>query len=386
MATTDFVRAGTCIFNQGDSAEYAYIIDSGAVEISLPKGEGKKVLAILGPGEVFGEMGPVDGYPRSADAVAILDTSLITVDKNQISRRLDASDPFVVGLFRTISSRLRETYGFKPKDTSEQKLSQEALVAEIKVERLIREGLETKEFEAYFQPIIEMKTLEVLGFECLVRWRQSDGTMIPPIKFIPLAERSGLIRDIDVYMLTRSCELFNKHGGQEKGLYLSVNLSANHFGNPDIVRKIESVLQAFGLTSKHIKFEVTESALIKHPDAAREVLDQLKSRGFIISLDDFGTGYSSLNYLHKYPIDVLKIDKSFVDTMMDDKKGERIVDAMIALAKSLSLTIIAEGVEEQEQADTLMRKGVMRAQGWLFGKPVPAEEAFLLPLNRNEQL
>lgn len=381
------LKSGNYVFKKGDIPDAAYIIETGAIEISFPnEGDDVRILGVLGPGEVFGEMGPIDGHPRSADAKAISDTVLLRIDSEQINRRLDDSDPFVVGLFKTISIRLRDLYGHHIEQKEEEYKKQQHLIAELKVEKLIGEGLEHEQFVPFFQPIFSLgDKCNPVGFEALVRWKQPDGNYASPYRFIPLAEKSGLIRLMDLEVLNHSCRVFMEKFDALKHCFLSFNMSANHFLHENVVQDIDEIVKRHNFPYNNLKVEITESGLIRYPEVARRILTELKNKGATIALDDFGTGYSSLSYLHSFPIDVMKIDRSFVNNMTEDTKGESIIDAMIALSLSLNMVIIAEGIETEEQKDILVRKKVHQGQGWHFAKAMPTYEAIEFVKKYNPQ-
>lgn len=379
MFTVNY-KPGSHVFRKGDQADVAYVIESGAVEISLPdEGEGKRVLGILGPGEVFGEMGPIDGHPRSADALILQDTTLLVIDHNQIDRRLEDSDPFIVGLFKTISKRLRDTYGNHVDDDQEDQWRQQQVIAELKVEKLIREGVIEDQFIPFFQPIVSLRDNDrIVGFEALVRWAQPHGRFVTPDRFMPLAERCGFVRDIDLAMIDKGCRALKDNLKHPEDYFIAFNLSASHFGNDHIVEEVAAVIKKYDFPPSSIKIEITESALIKYSETAKKVLNSIKEMGAKVAIDDFGTGYSSLSYLHDYPIDVMKIDRSFVSNMIDNRKGQSIIDAMIALSLSLNMTVLAEGIETDEQREMLRSKKVHLGQGWNFWKAMPMDEALAL--------
>jgi diguanylate cyclase (GGDEF)-like protein/PAS domain S-box-containing protein len=236
-------------------------------------------------------------------------------------------------------------------------------------------ALEKNQFILYFQPQIDLATGRIIGAEALVRWQNPELGMITPSQFIPLAEESGLIVPIGAWTLHSAC--LHGRSWYEQGhtdLRIAVNLSARLFSQEDLVGMIEEMLAETGMPPSCLDLEITESILMQNAAAATSILDRLKEKGIQISMDDFGTGYSSLSYLKRFPIDALKIDQSFVRDVTTNPDDAAIVTAIIAMARSLKLRVIAEGVETEEQAAFLLNLGCQDIQGFLISQPVRAAE------------
>ena len=251
----------------------------------------------------------------------------------------------------------------------------------LQLETDLRHAAERNELLAYYQPIVDLATMRLIGFESLVRWNHPQRGIIPPLDFIPLAEETGQIIPLTLWMLRKSCSQLAEWQARSplnKGLMMSINLSGKHFADPNIVSSIRDILEETGVAAAALKLEITESAVMENADLAIEVLKQLRQLGCQLSIDDFGTGYSSLSYLHKFPIDMLKVDRSFVSTMEDGSENGEIVRTVIALAKTLGLSVVAEGIESIHQLHQLRILGCEYGQGFLFARPVPSEEATAL--------
>jgi len=248
----------------------------------------------------------------------------------------------------------------------------------LQIETDLRYAIERNELCAFYQPIIALDTLELSGFETLIRWQHPQRGLIPPGEFIPVAEETGLIVPITYWILEESCsrivEMQNIIQSKER-LFLSVNLSGKHFAHSDLVEHIEKIIQKTGIAPGCLKLEITESAVMENPEKAIAMLKNLKRIGLQISIDDFGTGYSSLSYLHRFPIDTLKVDRSFVSSMEDGTENGEIVRTVIALAKTLRLDVVAEGIESIHQLHQLRILGCEYGQGYLFSRPVPTDDA-----------
>ena len=244
----------------------------------------------------------------------------------------------------------------------------------------LRGALPREEFVLHYHPQVSGGRLS--GVEVLVRWSHPEKGQLPPSEFIPLAEETGLIVPLGRWVLQTACSQLARWATDPKlaGIPMSVNVSARQFRQPDFVEQVMAVLAATGANPQRLKIELTESALASNVDDLVEKMSLLKAQGIGFSLDDFGTGYSSLAYLKRLPIDQLKIDKSFVRDIFTDSNDEAIVKTMVALAETLGLGIIAEGVETAEQRDFLASVGCHVYQGYLFSRPLPLEEFERLPL------
>ncbi|MGD8189720.1 sensor domain-containing protein [Brevibacillus ginsengisoli] len=248
------------------------------------------------------------------------------------------------------------------------------LFPRLKLEHLLRKAIKQDEFELHYQPVYHTLTGEITCMEVLIRWAQPTLGMIMPGDFIPIAEETGLIVPIGEWVLKTACTQ-NKRW-QEQGLShipIAVNLSPFHFQQQNVVQRIAGILQETGLDSKYLTLEITESMAMQQVDAAINKLQDLKEMGIKVSIDDFGTGYSSLSYLKKFPIDSLKIDRSFIKDIVANHEDATIVKAIIVMARSLKRQIIAEGVETEEQMNLLRELGCTKMQGYLFSKPISAE-------------
>ncbi|KYC41638.1 PAS domain S-box protein [Scytonema hofmannii PCC 7110] len=254
-------------------------------------------------------------------------------------------------------------------------------VALLQLETQLRRALERQELRVYYQPIVSVSTGAITGFEALVRWQHPQQGMISPDKFIPIAEETGLIVSIGQWVLRESCQQLRQWQKQFpalESLSISVNLSAKQFSQPNLVKQISQILEETKLAPSSLKLEITESTIMASPETAATVLKQLKAFGIQLCIDDFGTGYSSLAYLHRFPIDVLKIDRSFINQIDSDNERLAIVRAIVTLGSHLGLSVVAEGVETMEQWTQLKLLQCAFAQGYLFSKPLNAEETGIL--------
>ena len=245
----------------------------------------------------------------------------------------------------------------------------------VQIEGALRTALERNEFVLHYQPQVDLKTGQIVGMEALIRWNHPDMGMVPPGRFIGVAEETGLIVAIGAWVMRAACT--QNKAWQDAGfprLRVAVNLSARQFSSNDLLASLETALTESGLDADCLEIELTESLFMNDVTPAVELLHRMKALGVKLSIDDFGTGYSSLSYLSRFPIDVLKIDRSFVADITADANDAAIVTSIIGLAHNLKLAVIAEGVETAEQLDYLRSRGCDEMQGYYFSRPLPAQD------------
>ncbi|GAA4775232.1 hypothetical protein GCM10023219_23390 [Stakelama sediminis] len=250
---------------------------------------------------------------------------------------------------------------------------------QFRIETELRRAIETRALTLNFQPICDLSTGKITSFESLARWRTEDGTELTPGEFIPVAEESGLIVPLGRWALdeaVRTMSIWNRAADGDCGVKLAVNLSAIQLQRDRVPVVLREALERHGVDGSHIVLELTESALVTDPDGIAHTLRGLKDLGTTLAMDDFGTGYSNLAYLQTLPIDVLKIDRSFIQGMMGDRDKIAIVRAILSLAQALGMQTTAEGIESNELAQTLAALGCTYGQGFLYARPLSADDAF----------
>jgi EAL domain-containing protein (putative c-di-GMP-specific phosphodiesterase class I) len=243
------------------------------------------------------------------------------------------------------------------------------------LESSLRRALERNEFQVHYQAKMDFATGQMTGMEALIRWQHPDLGMVSPVQFIPLAEETGLIVPIGKWVLKTAC--LQNQAWQKEGLpplSVAVNLSARQFADENLLADVTSILKETGMNAAFLELEITESMIMHNVDKAVQTLTKLKTLGIRLSIDDFGTGYSSLSNLKRFPIDTLKIDRSFIRDLPGDSEDKAITRAIIAMGKSLNMTLIAEGVETQEQAEFLRAHACDQFQGYYFSRPVDKDK------------
>jgi EAL domain-containing protein (putative c-di-GMP-specific phosphodiesterase class I) len=259
-------------------------------------------------------------------------------------------------------------------------------MTQLQIESDLRRAVDRAEFQVDYQPIVSLESGRINGFEALVRWQHPERGRIFPTEFIPVAEETGLIMQIDLFVLREACSQMRKwHQAlpSTRRMKVSVNLSCKQFMQPLIVGQVLGILQETGLDPTSLKLEITESVMMEKGEHTMNVLEQFCAAGIELSLDDFGTGYSSLSYIHRFPVSTLKIDQSFIKRIGGDHNGE-IVRAVVTLARNLGMEVVAEGIETVVQLDQLRALNCEQGQGYYFSTPVDSEMATEL-IHNNER-
>ncbi|CAH2212476.1 putative bifunctional diguanylate cyclase/phosphodiesterase [Tepidibacter aestuarii] len=265
----------------------------------------------------------------------------------------------------------RARYVYFEKDMNEKSFEK------MQMQNKLRNAIENDELVLYYQPKVDLKNNEIIEYEALIRWISPDYGFVPPDRFIGIAEESGLISKLGIWVFEKACEFSKKiNKSSKKNIIVSVNVSVVELMNANYMSTIKKILEKIEVNPKLIGIEITETALMESFETNEAILNQLIELGIQVSLDDFGTGYSSLNYLKKIPTNILKIDKSFVDDIRNDEIDETIIKSIIEIAHKLNLEVVAEGVETEAQKDKLKEYKCDQIQGYLISKPLPEEDIF----------
>jgi EAL domain-containing protein (putative c-di-GMP-specific phosphodiesterase class I)/CRP-like cAMP-binding protein len=420
-----FFEADEFLFKEGDEGDFAYIIETGLVEISHERGDRKLILSNLGEGDVLGEMAVLDKLPRTATAKALEPTRAIAIPLDYIDQKVADADPTLRLFLRLIMGRYRDMYarlthvfeGMSPFDDAPSIESDATTTAELKSvmaqyldmqrristavnmpaykgesrpggeatllntkisvtqAKSIKSALKDQEFKLYFQPIVELTSEKIIGCEALIRWPDKSGNLILPSQFIPRAEMTGLIIELGYWVARKACEFQCQLARRFKQpLFVSINLSGKQFEDKNLIDSLADIMDEAGVVRERIKFEITESLLMENPELAGDALNRLKKTGAKLAIDDFGTGYSSFSYLHQFPFDTLKIDRSFVSELENNVKSNEIVKSLINLSHDLGMDVIAEGIETNFEIDMLLQHHTDYGQGFYFSKAVTEEE------------
>lgn len=387
-------KAGEVIMSQGEMGTCAYFIQEGRVKIVVEKADGSFLdMGTRGPGSIIGEMAIVDNQPRSATIQSIENCILLEITKEDFARSVKGANPIVRLISQVILMRYRDILRrsqtliedgpecSSPEDSERAYAEQTNVVESIKLANEFKVAIAGEQLILHYQPIYSISTGKVLGFEALMRWQHPKRGLVQPDEFIPMAEDSGLIIEASRWALGEVCAMLARLDALRPDLhdlYASVNFSATDFEESNFIEAFSAILERNNTLAKRIHIEITERLLLKKPKNVKETLDDCRKLGMKIVIDDFGTGYSSLSYLYQYPIDSLKIDRSFVHNMRSDKAVLGLVKSILTLSENMNIDIVAEGVEELEEAQLLAQLKCDSAQGYYFSRPVSETQLLAL--------
>lgn len=395
---THVYAEGEVIFQQGDLGTSAFIIQKGSVEVSVNQNDKNIVVAEYYAGDLIGEMALIDETTRSATITALEPTEVIAIYRSLFDMALDDVHPVVSLMMRTIiyqrrktnPSRLSKTelnkyYASQKRNDSKYQHAHAETVNLVMAESELSDAIDDSQFELYYQPIISLTTNNITGIEALIRWNHPEGELITPYEIMPIAEKTNLIKKLGEFIIDSAClqldnltqELPNIFTN-DPDFFVSVNLSAKQFIYPDFLEQVKISVESHKVSPAHIMFEITENVLMDDPEKAKLVLDDFKQQGFRIAIDDYGKGISSMSYLHSFPINTIKIDRSFIESIHKNTTSMVVVQAIIGLAKAIGLKIIAEGVETEEQLKSVKQMGCDQAQGYYIHKPMPFADMIAL--------
>jgi EAL domain-containing protein (putative c-di-GMP-specific phosphodiesterase class I) len=374
------LQSGEVLFREGDPPTTAFILEEGQVEIRATQRGRQVVLAVLGPGAIVGEMAVIDEAPRTATAVALGPCRLIALDRSQIAERIAQSDPVIRALLQGTLQRYRSALaalqgrreGVAPATVAA--AEEAAGVNKMRLESQLREALQTGGLDVRYQPLLQVASGKVAGFEALVRWTHPERGPVSPAEFVALAEETSLIVPVGEYVFDTACaaaRAFIEAAGRP--LFVAVNVSARQLREPGLLERVIARVDGAGLPRGSIKIEITESQAMD-PVLMQGFIALCHDHGLKVALDDFGTGYSHLTQLHLLPFDTVKVDQAFVRTMLSDRRSMAIVETVVAMAKALGAETVVEGIESEAELEVLRRLGCDYAQGWLVGKPQTREE------------
>ena len=384
--------SGDVLFHEGDVADTAYIIESGELEISTQTDGNKVVICSLVDGDIVGEMGIIDDEPRTATATAIQSTRLISVPRNQLTDRISEADDILKLLVKVLLDRYRsglskmkgETRGADSKEVVAEFIHHG--ISKIRLEAELRQALEANELKVYYQPIGDLRTGNVAGFEALTRWFHPTRGFISPGLFISLAEETDLIVPVGLHVFKQASEdmVRLQKAADEKGyehpLFMSINVSGRQVINDQFLKQAAEIVDGTGLPREQFKLEITESFAIDVA-AAESWISEAHALGFKVSLDDFGTGVSSLETLYRLDLDAAKVDRAFVIDLANNQRNRQLTRDIVAMIQRLGLEVIVEGVEEGSQLEFVKALDCQYAQGYLIGASLPIDEVELLFAN-----
>jgi EAL domain-containing protein (putative c-di-GMP-specific phosphodiesterase class I) len=385
------LRAGQVLFSEGEAPTTGFLLETGEIAVSIRIGGEPIVLSRLRAGDILGEMGVFDGAPRSATATALTDCVLLTIDRNQISERLDKADPILRALlegqvrrYRGAIRAIRETAISRAgagaagarRETTEPGTPVEASAGEkFRLEAHLREALAGQELDVRYQPIMHVGTGRIAGYEALVRWNHPERGPISPLQFVGLAEESELIVPLGEYVFDTACQAVQRllAAGREPPPFIAVNVAARQLEHPGLIERVVERVEAARIPRGSLKVEITESQALDL-GLVRALIERCHRHGIGVALDDFGTGYSHLAQMHELAFDTLKVDQAFSRSMLGNPRTMAVMEAIVRMARALGAEVVVEGVETEEMLAALRVLGCDYAQGWLVGRPQTLEE------------
>lgn len=368
------LRSGEPLFHEHDAGRSAFLIESGSVRIVVGSGEDEVILADLGAGDLVGEMAMIDDAPRTATATALTDTVLLVIDRDHLAERIAQTDPVVRALLggqlKRYRSMLATMRGHQAPETGND-LDDIVAISKIRLESQLREALTERRLEVYLQPLLEISTRRVAGYEALVRWNHPQRGVVSPTEFITLAEETSLIVPVGEYIVKESIAALTAM--RERGLdplpFVSINVSPRQLREAGLIASLLNKLSEVDLPTSAVKLEITESQVFD-TNQATEIIAACHAAGIQVSLDDFGTGFSNLSHLNALRFDTVKIDQAFVKEIDASPRAMAMLEAIVALVHAIGADALVEGIETAFQLSTLERLGVRYAQGYVISKPM----------------
>lgn len=372
-------QPGDIIFHGGDSSDCAYIIEQGQVEIFIAYND--SIIDILSEGELFGEMGVLDQSPRSTSARALTPLTLLEVKTQQITNRLAESDPIVKALMGVVLKRFRSMIPKQGKGENNNSLLdqvasviEQAGLSKFKLESELRSAITSSEVQTVFQPISDIQSGQITGFEALSRWTHPERGFISPVEFIALAEETDLIIEVGDLVFNRAIEMLAK---LPEHVFININVSSKQLDDDQFLNRVLKKIKANNISPQRLKLEITETMVVDF-ELAKKWLNKCRNIGFPVCADDFGTGHSGMQQLVELNFDVLKVDQVFIRNMFKNKRYQIILKTIADMAKNLDTKLVAEGVENEQEFELLKTLNFDFGQGYYFGKPMSEEDALLL--------
>jgi EAL domain-containing protein (putative c-di-GMP-specific phosphodiesterase class I) len=367
----------------------AYLIEEGTVEVLVLKQGSEHRIRLIGQGELFGEVSLIDYQPRTATIRAIERTVLVPIPRKLMEGLLEKSDPVLRHLLLVILERFRHRNDgstlseggaqIPPEQTRRRSIVKGEATQKLSLAHGMKRALAREEFELYYQPICNLADGRVAGYESLIRWHHPTDGIMQPKDFLWIAEQTGLIHEIGLWSLERASRDWKtlKDFTDFDRPFVSVNLSAAQLSNEMLVEEVKSIMARQNINAAELKLELTETVMVEHPESALKIMQRLIELGCSLALDDYGAGHSGLRHLQRYPLDTLKIDGAFVGPILKSAQSLEIVRSSVALAHSLGMSVVAEGIEDRGVRAKLMEMRCDFGQGWYFGRSATLQELVL---------
>lgn len=372
------LKAGDVLYSQGDLAKDVYVIAEGRMAMYRDDAGQRRIYEVREQGGVLGALSILTGHPRQVGACAVTDVTVFKISPDQVLHDYNQIDPLLrecIETSITFNQRLLQTKQpdvDDPEVTHNRGENAQLIYQKYSFEVDLLKSIATKDFSMVYQPIVTLKTADVVGFEALMRWAHPIRGFVPPDIFITVAEQMGLIGTLTDFALSQSCQTLQAlqgRTGSKQRYFASVNISGHDVSRKGFADRLAFILDEYDIAPEQIKLEVTETAIIPNTQAVLDNLAAFQALGCGLSIDDFGTGYSNLAHLKTLPLTTLKIDRSFAGDAHKNHVSGSIVSMLVTLGAALNVDIIAEGVETDDDARTLSDLGCNLAQGYYFHRP-----------------
>lgn len=369
---------GATIFKEGDPGTCAYIIQEGNVVITSQIGGVHTRIATLSKGQFFGELALIDDKPRAGTASALTNVKLHVIDKDQIKSRILDQDPVSQWLLQNVMGYLRNRIDLDKSDSQDStehsdpsaSPQSESVFSVMKLENELKSALDDGALHLEYQPIVELSNQDCIGFEVLLRWHNREAGPISPAIFMPLVEPTQLSITIGEWQIYEMCRfLAEVKSKTNKTLFASLNITIKQIESGRLLSLLKEQRNKYGIAASQIKFEILERAMFLG-EMVNVFFEECRTEGYGLVIDDFGTGYANFWYLNHYHFDTIKIDKIFIDEIVDEKRNKHICHSMIQLAQGLDISVTAEGIEQNGQAELLQQLNCDYGQGYLFSRPM----------------
>lgn len=372
--TRETYPAGGVLFRQGEAGDKAYYIEDGRVSIL----RGEETIAVLGTGDIVGEMALIDDRPRTATAVCAVDCRLLAVNRAYLHDAMARADPALPFILRVVLQRFRgvmaPTDGVNLQVPTRSGERMDGSFAErLRLEEELRSALAADRFFLLAQPIVELASGHPVGAETLIRLDHPDHGVLTPADFLALAEERGLVVDIGRWALGEAARIASTCA--ERWPFVSVNVAPRQLGEGDLAADVDDACRDAGIAPSRLALEVTEMGIVEQPEHAAALLERVSALGCRIAIDDFGTGTSSFSQLHLLPFDMLKIDRSLIAALPESERAQKMVRAISRMAGELDLAVVAEGIESERHWALARATGCALGQGYYFGRPARPGDA-----------
>lgn len=370
-----YLNKNEVVFYKGEQPDYAYLVEKGTLLVFSDKDAKTSPLGTVHAGDLLGEMAILDNFPRTATVIAETDCVLLKIDPIQFAERISNADPIIASLLESLLKRYRLALANINGHTSENQAHEKSIIEKVMVEKIrlesqFKNALATNSLDVRYQPLLEIATDQIVGYEALMRWQHPERGFISPAEFIKLAEETSLIVEVGEFVIDTACQAVStliEHGASPSP-FIAVNVAPNQLSHPGLIERIVERVDKAGLPKGSLKIEVTESQTLVSKEV-QKTINLCHEHGIKVALDDFGTGYSNLTQLHEFNFDTIKVDQAFVKTAETNPRSMILIKSIIEMCHLLGADVLIEGIEDKKTLDKLNEYHCRYAQGYGIGMP-----------------